>query len=327
MATPLPPMLPAALRRAHHRPPPWPLPQAPSFPLPSPLPTNFSTPYAVCAAQCFDPIDQFLPPHRTLPRSPIRPHLYRETLLSLAYVLKTTPGRLHDLKSLASEGLRAAPLARLLCSFPRHQPSVAFFDAALPDLSADTVSSCCDAAHLVAAVGDPALKLLAQDLLASLLRRIGPGRAAEIIHWTDRHGSHYPALHLVLHAFLNAGMASEAADVLARIRRQGMTPSLPALAILLRLLFRGGDSRKAWKLFQDMIGRGPRPSFRTFNAMILGSCLKGHVRVGEGLLRVMPRLHCEPDACAAMFMVDIAGVRVLYTGDYSREKDRHLRAA
>ena len=26
-------------------------------------------------------------------------------------------------------------------------------------------------------------------------------------------------------------------------------------------------------------------------------------------------------------MVDIAGVRVLYTGDYSREEDRHLRAA
>ncbi|KAF3780777.1 Cleavage and polyadenylation specificity factor subunit 3-I [Nymphaea thermarum] len=30
---------------------------------------------------------------------------------------------------------------------------------------------------------------------------------------------------------------------------------------------------------------------------------------------------------AAMFMVDIAGLRVLYTGDYSREEDRHLRAA
>lgn len=29
----------------------------------------------------------------------------------------------------------------------------------------------------------------------------------------------------------------------------------------------------------------------------------------------------------AMFMVEIAGVRVLYTGDYSREEDRHLKAA
>lgn len=30
---------------------------------------------------------------------------------------------------------------------------------------------------------------------------------------------------------------------------------------------------------------------------------------------------------AAMFMVDIAGVNILYTGDYSREEDRHLKAA
>jgi cleavage and polyadenylation specificity factor subunit 3 len=30
---------------------------------------------------------------------------------------------------------------------------------------------------------------------------------------------------------------------------------------------------------------------------------------------------------AAMFMVDIAGMRMLYTGDYSCEEDRHLRAA
>lgn len=30
---------------------------------------------------------------------------------------------------------------------------------------------------------------------------------------------------------------------------------------------------------------------------------------------------------AAMFVIDIAGVKVLYTGDYSREEDRHLKAA
>lgn len=30
---------------------------------------------------------------------------------------------------------------------------------------------------------------------------------------------------------------------------------------------------------------------------------------------------------AAMFLVEIDGVRILYTGDYSREEDRHLRAA
>ena len=30
---------------------------------------------------------------------------------------------------------------------------------------------------------------------------------------------------------------------------------------------------------------------------------------------------------AAMFLIEIAGVRILYTGDYSREEDRHLMAA
>lgn len=30
---------------------------------------------------------------------------------------------------------------------------------------------------------------------------------------------------------------------------------------------------------------------------------------------------------AAMFIIEIAGVRVLYTGDYSRREDRHLMAA
>ncbi len=30
---------------------------------------------------------------------------------------------------------------------------------------------------------------------------------------------------------------------------------------------------------------------------------------------------------AAMFMVEIAGMRLLYTGDYSRQADRHMSAA
>ena len=30
---------------------------------------------------------------------------------------------------------------------------------------------------------------------------------------------------------------------------------------------------------------------------------------------------------AAMIMIEIAGVKILYTGDFSREEDRHLMAA
>ena len=38
-------------------------------------------------------------------------------------------------------------------------------------------------------------------------------------------------------------------------------------------------------------------------------------------------LHSWARLGAAIFMADIAGVRVLYTGDYSREEDCHLCAA
>ena len=30
---------------------------------------------------------------------------------------------------------------------------------------------------------------------------------------------------------------------------------------------------------------------------------------------------------AAMFLIDIDGIKILYTGDYSREEDRHLKPA
>ncbi|KAI0500439.1 hypothetical protein KFK09_018651 [Dendrobium nobile] len=91
---------------------------------------------------------------------------------------------------------------------------------------------------------------------------------------------------------------SKALQALTEIRRVDTTPSLSVHAILLRHLFKTGDSRNAWKLFQDMILRGPRPSVRTFNAMILGSCLKGRVAAGEGLFWLFPKYKLEPDACS-----------------------------
>jgi cleavage and polyadenylation specificity factor subunit 3 len=30
---------------------------------------------------------------------------------------------------------------------------------------------------------------------------------------------------------------------------------------------------------------------------------------------------------AAMFLIEIDGIKILYTGDYSREEDRHLKPA
>ena len=38
-------------------------------------------------------------------------------------------------------------------------------------------------------------------------------------------------------------------------------------------------------------------------------------------------LHAGHVLGACMYLIEIAGVKILYTGDFSREDDRHLRAA
>ncbi len=43
----------------------------------------------------------------------------------------------------------------------------------------------------------------------------------------------------------------------------------------------------------------------------------------SGGLRFTP-YHAGHVLGAAMFMIEIAGINILYTGDYSREEDRHL---
>ncbi|CAN6339384.1 unnamed protein product [Urochloa humidicola] len=78
-------------------------------------------------------------------------------------------------------------------------------------------------------------------------------------------------------------MAAEALHVLARVRGSGSTPSLPALAALLRLLFRGGEVRAAWNVFEEMAARGPRPSLAILNAMIIGFCHRRMLHLASGL--------------------------------------------
>lgn len=78
----------------------------------------------------------------------------------------------------------------------------------------------------------------------------------------------------------------------------------------------------------------PFPSFRPFN----GNCCCCH----RPILAPVLAIRCAKSTCfrlqitpyraghvlgAAMFMVDIKGMRALYTGDYSRVEDRHMSAA
>ncbi|KAL0913486.1 hypothetical protein M5K25_016950 [Dendrobium thyrsiflorum] len=257
--------------------------------------TVASTSYALPLS---DPLlEQFLP-CRTHPQPHLRLILRLELLRQLATALKTDPQCSIAASSLLL-GFHSSPLADLLCSLRNPRPALSFLLIAFPNLSPDAFVFSCDVAFLI--FSTEKLKPLAQDILSGLLHRLSPHRATELLRWAALHHSystHYHALHLVLRAFLGAGMVSEALQALAEIRRVGNTPSLSVHAILLRLLFRTGDSRNAWKLFRDMILRGPRPSVRTFNAMILGSCLKGRVAAGEGLFWLFPKYKLEPDACS-----------------------------
>ncbi|VAI86047.1 hypothetical protein VPH35_128837 [Triticum aestivum] len=150
------------------------------------------------------------------------------------------------------------------------------------------------------AILSPALRPFASLLLAALL----PAASPHLLAWcASPGGAPYAALRLALHAFLAAGMPAEALVVLARIRSVGKTPSLSALATLLRLLFREGNVQAAWKVFVEMTAMGPRPSLPIFNAMILGLCHMGLVPVAVGLLGVMWRFHVIPDACSYNILI------------------------
>ncbi|XP_020574503.1 pentatricopeptide repeat-containing protein At5g16640, mitochondrial-like [Phalaenopsis equestris] len=245
-----------------------------------------------------DPLlEQFLP-GRTRPRHHLRLKLRLELLRHLNTALKTDPQCSVAASSLLS-ALHSAPLADLLCSLRNPRAALSFLLIAIPNTFPDAILFSCDVAFLI--FSTEKLKTLAQDILSGLLHCLNPHRAVDLLSWAALHRSYfsrYHALHLVLRAFLGAGMVSEALRALAEIRRVGNTPSLSVHAILLRLLFRMGDSKNAWKLFRDMILRGPRPSVRIFNAMILGSCLKGRVAAGEGLFWLIPKYKLEPDACS-----------------------------
>ncbi|KAK3163597.1 hypothetical protein QOZ80_1AG0005760 [Eleusine coracana subsp. coracana] len=235
-----------------------------------------STLATTTTASCYDPTAQFLPHghHRglSLPAS-----LRRDALLALVRLLKTSPQCHISLHVLClRSGDPSSPFAPLDARF---------------------------AAAFRLAASAPALRPFAAILLAALL----PSSAWDLLSWSSAASgsasTRYGTLRLALHAFLAAGMAAEALEVLARIRTSGNTPSLSALATLLRLLFRSGEVQAAWKVFEEMTARGPRPSLAIFNAMILGFCHRGMVRVGSGLLGIMGKFHVVPDVCSFNILI------------------------
>ncbi|MQL75879.1 hypothetical protein Taro_008262, partial [Colocasia esculenta] len=263
-----------------------------------------SAPLSTCLSSASDPLLEQFVPWRVLPPPPPLPiHHRREVFVGLSRAVKT-PGWLPALRGL-SLGFQAHHLAGVLESIPARGAAVGFLGYVLPDTSVGVVRCCCVAARLLLVAdpgGDGSRKPLAEEVVALVIRRMGSAEGRKLSDLVFADGALSPAdyssLSLLLGAFLRCGMAAEAVEVLGRIRSRGLRPNLRTMGCLIKLLFRRCELGDIWKVFREMIHRGPLPSVRSFNEVILGFCLRGDVRVGESLLEVMHRFQRQPDACS-----------------------------
>ncbi|KAH7843527.1 hypothetical protein Vadar_017714 [Vaccinium darrowii] len=176
--------------------------------------------------------------------------------------------------------------------------------------SEETVQVCCVAAHLLAA---ERLRCSAQDLLSWVVGRIGFDRSWEVVEYMCsehyKYETDFSVLDSLMRAFLNAEMAPLALEMVDRMREVGVKPSLSAVNILFKLLLRIGDYGSVWKLFRDMVDKGPFLSNYTFNAMILGFVRKGYLEIGEYLSYVMEEFQFKPDACTYNILINAYCIR------------------
>nr|XP_027108923.1 putative pentatricopeptide repeat-containing protein At2g02150 [Coffea arabica] len=236
-----------------------------------------------------------------------------ESVLKMKELRRRTVRRfLEDLGSASNErkklGVCPYLLVEILKLFENREVSFAFFKFC--DASEFIVQSCCIVAHVLAAEG---LRLMAQDVLSSVISRIGECRSNELVEFMWREHSKYESdfsvLDSLMRAFVNTDMGSQALKIWDRMREVRIRPSLSAVSIFFALLIRVGDYGSVWKLFRDMIQRGPCPNIFVYNVMILGFCRKGCVRTGESLLFLMRKYGCEPDVIAHNLLISAYCVR------------------
>lgn len=190
-------------------------------------------------------------------------------------------------------------LATILIFLDNRLAAFAFFKLVLCDTSEGIIKSCCISAHLLEAEN---FRLIAQDVLSWVIRRIGQFRTNEVVKfmWNQHMKRKLDVLVFdsLMRAFLNAEMCPQAMEVLYKMREVGFRPSLSAVSILFKLLLRVGDYGSVWKLFRDMVRKGPCPNNFICNVMILGFCRRGCVGIGQSLLHVIRKFGCEPDVYA-----------------------------
>ncbi|KAK7843519.1 pentatricopeptide repeat-containing protein [Quercus suber] len=272
----------------------------------SPSSSSSSSSSSSYNSQNFDFLEQFLPHSNasnhsfssssSFSSSPIvvNSNERRRIAVGLSKAIKSQMGFL--LKAF-SKRFCPVSLVKAMKLFGTRETGFAFFKLAFRDGSdEEAVRKCCVAAHILAAEN---LRFLAQDVVSCVVARIGSGRSEGVVEFMWRNHREYESgfsvLDTLMRGFVNVEMSSEAIGVVCRMRKVGLMPSLSAITVLFKLLLRVGDYGSVWKLFRDMVRRGPCPCIYTFNVMVLGFCRKGLVRIGESLLHVMWKFHCEPD--------------------------------
>ncbi|KAL7258510.1 hypothetical protein ACSBR1_004609 [Camellia fascicularis] len=259
----------------------------------------------------FDFLQQFSPfPLRNSSNSSItviNSNERRRIVVGLATMIKQQQGYL--LKGF-SRNFCPYFLVQIMKLFENRQIAFAFFKFSFGDDSKETLRSCCLAAHLLAAGG---LRFFAQDLLSWVIARIGFCRSWEVVGfmWGEHHKyeSDFSVLDSLMRAFLNAEMSSRALEMVDRMREVGATPSLSAVTILFKLLLGIGDYGSVWKLFRDMVHKGPCPVNYTFNVIILGFVRKGYLQIGENLFHIMRKFQCEPDVYTYNILINACCIR------------------
>uniref|UniRef100_A0A9I9CNQ7 Pentatricopeptide repeat-containing protein n=1 Tax=Cucumis melo TaxID=3656 RepID=A0A9I9CNQ7_CUCME len=249
------------------------------------------------STRSFDYIAQFLPSNdgtlKLISVNSVTTNDRRRVSVGLSKAVKLPQG--YVLKGL-SRNFCPFLLVKIMKLFECRETAFAFFKLAFKDDSEETVKSCCVLAHLLAA---EQLRFLAQDIVSWVVARIGPGRSKNLaaFMWEGHrmYESDFSVLNTLMRAFMKSEMHFEALEILSKMREVGVTPNPSAISILFRLLIRAGDCGAVWKLFGDVVRKGPCPNNFIFNLLILEFCRKGWTRIGEALLHVMGKFRCEPD--------------------------------
>ncbi|XP_019424577.1 PREDICTED: pentatricopeptide repeat-containing protein At1g62914, mitochondrial-like isoform X2 [Lupinus angustifolius] len=242
-------------------------------------------------------LSQFLPfgYSNFKPFSIINPRERRIVVVGLSNIIKNEQNFV-----LKGFSLRFCPffLVKIMKLLETREAAFAFFKLALGENydSGEIVHLCCTAAHVLAA---QKLQLYAQDMVSWVIGRVGASRSKELVELMWKNHSEYESdfsvLNTLMRGFLNVGMSSEALNILHRMRVVGVRPSLSAVTILISLLLRIGAYGSVWKLFKDMLCKGPRPSRITFNMMIYWFCRQNGLVIAENLLHLMPKFRCSAD--------------------------------